>query len=293
MKPVVLQSSALEASISPLGAELRGLKHLPSGSELLWNGDPTHWKGVSPILFPVVGRLRGDKYVWQGRSYSLPQHGFARELEWDVVHEDEQSASFLLAHAGPFLERYPQEFQLASTYSIDGSGLDWRIDVFNPSATDDLLFSVGAHPAFRWPLRPDGSQEGHSLHFDRPETCDRLEVDIDGLLTGRKVPFFREQENLRLRPDLFRAGAVVLEGLKSESVTLGSEDGARVKFIAPGASWWGFWTRPSAPFLCLEPWHGVADRADADWDLRAKPGIIALPAGESWSWSMRIEISGF
>lgn len=290
MKSVVLQSSALEAHISPNGAEVRGLKHLTSGTELLWSGSPEHWKGVSPILFPVVGRLRGDKYVWQGRSYSLPQHGFARELEWDVVHEDGQSASFLLAHAGPFLERYPQEFQLAATYSVDGAALDWRIDVFNPSSTDDLLFSVGAHPAFRWPLQDDVPLDSHSLHFDRPGSCDRLEIDIDGLLTGKKVPFFRDQDNLRLRPDLFRAGAVVLEGLKSDSVTFGGDHGLKVKLTAPGAPWWGFWTRPGAPFLCLEPWHGVADKATADWDLRAKPGIIALPPGESWSWSLRIEV---
>lgn len=292
MKPVLLQSSALEASISPLGAELRGLRVRSTGDELLWSGDPAHWKGVSPILFPVVGRLRGDRYVWQGRSYSLPQHGFARELEWDVVHEDGQCASFLLAHAGPFLERYPQEFQLASTYTLEGSTLEWRLDVFNPSATDDLLFSLGAHPAFRWPLVPGAEPESHLLRFDRPESCDRLEVDIDGLLTGRKVPFFRDQDHLRLRPDLFRAGAVVLEGLKSESVTFGAEGGLRVRLVAPGAPWWGFWTRPGAPFLCLEPWHGVADKADADWDLRAKPGIIALPPGESWSWSLRVEVEG-
>ncbi|MCB9496099.1 MAG: aldose 1-epimerase family protein [Fibrobacteria bacterium] len=290
MKSVVLQSHALQASISPMGAELRGLRHLSSETELLWEGDPTHWKGVSPILFPVVGRLKKDRYVWQGRSYSLPQHGFARELEWDLVHEDGQCASFLLAHAGPFLERYPQEFQLASTYSVEGESLSWRIDVFNPSSVDDLLFSLGAHPAFRWPLTPSGNAEGHSLHFDRPETCERLEIDIDGLLTGKKVPFFRDQDSLRLRPDLFRAGAVVLEGLKSDSVTFGEDQGLKVRLHAPGAPWWGFWTRPGAPFLCLEPWHGVADRADADWDLRAKPGIIALAPGESWSWSLRIEV---
>ncbi|MEK7391185.1 MAG: hypothetical protein RL173_2038 [Fibrobacterota bacterium] len=291
MNSVLLKNEVLEARLNVMGAELRGLRRTDLEREYLWSGDAAHWERTSPILFPIVGRLQNDKYTWQGRQYSLPQHGFARDLEFDLVHEDGTSASFLLAHAGPFLERYPQEFQLALTYTLDGSALTMRADVFNPSNTDDLLFSLGAHPAFRWPLEEGVAPETYFLKFDRSESADRLEVGIDGLLTGKKVPFFRDVDQMKLRPDLFRAGAVVLEGLKSDSVTFGVEGGAQVKLTAPKAPWWGFWTRPGAPFLCLEPWNGIADKYGADWDLRAKPGVIALPPGDSWSWTLTFEPS--
>ncbi|HXP90064.1 MAG TPA: aldose 1-epimerase family protein [Fibrobacteria bacterium] len=289
MSPVLLKNESIEVHISPLGAELRGLRRLDTGVEYMWSGDPAFWARVSPILFPVVGRLANDAYTWQGRRYSLPQHGFARDLEFDVVHEDEQEASFLLGSAGPFLDRYPQQFQLAVSYALDGNALKLRYDVFNPSSTDDLLFSLGAHPAFRWPLAPQVPADTYHLSFEHTEAADRLEVGIDGLLTGKKVPFFRDVDQLKLRPDLFRAGAVVLEGLKSDSIRFGADEGPAVRLTAPGASWWGFWTHPGASFLCLEPWHGVADKFGADWDLRGKPGIIALPPGDSWSWNLRIE----
>jgi galactose mutarotase-like enzyme len=289
MSTVLLKNELIEAHLTPLGAELRSLRRLDSGREYMWSGDPAHWARVSPILFPIVGRLNDDAYTWQGRRYSLPQHGFARDLEFDLMHEDGTSASFLLGSAGPFLDRYPQQFQLAVTYNLEGASLSIRYDVFNPSDTDDLLFSLGAHPAFRWPLDESVPADAHHLHFDRNETADRLEVGTDALLTGRRVPFFRDVDQLKLRPDLFRAGAVVLEGLKSESVTLAAEGGASVRLTAPGAAWWGFWTHPNASFLCLEPWHGIADKYGADWDLRGKPGIIALAPGDSWSWNLQID----
>ena len=291
MSSVILKNESIEVRLSPIGAELRGLRRLDTGVEYMWSGDPAHWERVSPILFPIVGRLHNDSYTWQGRRYSLPQHGFARDLEFDIVHEDGTCASFLLGSAGPYLDRYPQEFQLAVTYTVDGASLSIRYDVFNPSSTDDLLFSLGAHPAFRWPLDESVPSDGYSLRFERTETANRLEVGSDGLLTGRKVPFFRDVDQLKLRPDLFRAGAVVLEGLKSESVTLGAETGPSVRLHARGAKWWGFWTKPGAPFLCLEPWHGVADTFGADWDLRGKPGIVALAPGDSWSWTLQVDPS--
>jgi galactose mutarotase-like enzyme len=289
MSSVRLKNESIEVHLSPVGAELRSLRRLDTDVEYMWSGDPAFWGRVSPILFPIVGRLNNDAYTWQGRRYSLPQHGFARDQEFDVVHEDGTEASFLLGSAGPFLDRYPQQFQLAVSYALDGNALALRYDVFNPSNSDDLLFSLGAHPAFRWPLNPQVPADAYSLTFDRTEAADRLEVGIDGLLTGKKVPFFRDVDHLKLRPDLFRSGAVVLEGLKSESVTFGTEGGRGIRLVAPGAPWWGFWTQPGAGFLCLEPWHGVADKFGADWDLRGKPGVLSLAPGDSWSWELRIE----
>lgn len=291
MSHIQLTNKYISASISPKGAELRSLRRADTGREYMWSGDAAHWDRVSPTLFPIVGRLHNDAYTWQGRRYSLPQHGFARDLEFDLVHEDGTCASFLLGSAGPFLERYPQQFQLALTYTLDSEALILRYDVFNPSNSDDLLFSLGAHPAFRWPLDESIPADAHLLRFERSETADRLEVGTDALLTGRKVPFFRDMDHIKLRADLFRAGAIVLEGVKSDSVVFGAEDGPRVRLTAPNAPWWAFWTKPSAPFLCLEPWHGIADKHGADWDLRGKPGMIALPPGESWSWTLKIEPS--
>lgn len=289
MSSVRLKNESIEVLLSPVGAELRSLRRSDTDVEYMWSGDPAFWDRVSPILFPVVGRLHNDAYTWQGRRYSLPQHGFARDLEFDVVHENGTEASFLLGSAGPFLDRYPQQFQLAVSYALDGTALTLRYDVFNPSSSDDLLFSLGAHPAFRWPLDPQIAADAYTLTFDRTETADRLEVGIDGLLTGKKVPFFRDVDHLKLRPDLFRSGAVVLEGLKSESVTFGTEGGHGIRLVAPTAPWWGFWTQPGAEFLCLEPWHGIADKFGADWDLRGKPGVMSLAPGDSWSWALRIE----
>jgi len=282
-----IASDLLRASIKTAGAELCMLR-TGGGTDLLWSGDPAVWGRQAPTLFPVVGAMAGDRLLHKGVSYPMPKHGFARDLDFRLVRLSAHACAFRLKDDDGTRASYPFPFQLDLAFSILGAELKVQYHLHNPGDRD-LPASFGAHPAFRWPLDESVAPDGYSLRFDRTETANRLEVGSDGLLTGRKVPFFRDVDQLKLRPDLFRAGAVVLEGLKSESVTLGADTGPGVRLQAPGAKWWGFWTKPGAPFLCMEPWHGVADTFGADWDLRGKPGIMALAPGDSWSWTLQID----
>lgn len=263
------------AEIALLGAELQVLK-TEGGSNVLWQKDDTHWNRVAPNLFPIVGRLKGDACTVGGKAYAMRQHGFARDQEFVVDEQDQSSVLLGLGWSEQTMAVYPFKFHFRVRYRFEGSVL-W-VDYITENVGDvAMLYSVGGHPGFA--LR--GALEGHSLVFSEAGqrkgfTAERRLIE-GGYYSGKTSPVDVSTGALALNDALFESDAIVFNNPCFDSVTLMESQGdALVDFYCWEWDAVGFWTKPGAPFFCIEPWWGWADAIDSDGKFETKPGLHRL-----------------
>lgn len=284
-----LQNEFLTADIHPKGAELQTLCRKDNSLNYLWRGDPAFWGKHSPILFPIVGSIKGNTYYFEGKSYTLPRHGFARDKEFEVQAASGEEAVFTLKDDSQTREAYPFAFVFQVRYRLSGPILEVEYSVSNPGSTP-LYFSIGGHPAFAVPIVEGKHYEDYYLEFSQPETADRHVLE-DGLLLRESAPFLSGEQKVPLKHELFAEDAIVLHGLRSDTVTLKSDvDGHGLHFSIKGWPDLGIWAAPGAPFVCIEPWQGHADYVNHDQQLVHKEGVVELPAGDQWARSWKVEL---
>lgn len=285
-----LQNEHYRVAVQEAGAELTSFRDLATDLEYIWTADPAFWPRHAPVLFPIVGKLPDGKYRHAGKTYALPQHGFARDENFDLVSRTADSLTFALTSSEKTLALYPFPFRLEIAYTLAGNSLETAYRVQN-TGPEDMYFSIGAHPAFRCPLLPGEHFEDYYLEFEKPETVSRHLLD-EGLQNGRKQPVLFGQQRLPLRYELFEQDAIVLKDLASQLVSLRTPlHGNGLDFEFRDYPFFGIWTKGSgAPFICLEPWQGIASRVGDSGELREKEGIIRLAAGASFACSYTIRV---
>jgi galactose mutarotase-like enzyme len=282
-----LHGDGISAVIVGQGAELISLQDA-QGFEYLWQAGPA-WRRHSPVLFPIVGRLKGDQLRHRGRTYPMTQHGFARDKPFTWAERGDCSCTLVLTDDADTRARYPFAFRLAITYTLDHQQLGVALEVTN-TGKELLPASVGAHPAFNWPLLPELPKEAYRLTFadDEPAPIRRLK---DGLLLAETRPTPIKGKTLALSEQLFDDDAVILERPASTSVRYAADHGPALEMSWQGAEELGIWSKPGgAPFLCLEPWHGIASPADFDGEFTDKPGVMLIEPGAKRSLSYRISL---
>jgi len=286
-----LATPECRATFAAHGAELTSLITPANGLDYLWPADPAVWARHAPVLFPLVGRLPNDAYRHQGRPYTLPQHGFARDQPFAVLRHEPAELVFRLRHDDGTRAVFPFAFELTITYTLRQACLGVRWDVRNPAPDQPLLFSIGAHPAVRCPLLPDEEFEDYYFEFDHPVTLER-HLLRGGLLTGRTAPVLTEGRELPLSYALFADDALVFKHYDFTRLTLRSRRSAHfVRFRFDGFPYLGLWTKgPGAGFVCVEPWHGIASPAGEPGELSEKEGILRLEPGQAFSASYSIEV---
>jgi galactose mutarotase-like enzyme len=279
---IILEDARLRAAISPHGAELQSLT--PAGGEdVMWGAGP-EWPRHSPLLFPIVGRLEGEALLHEGRVYQMPKHGFARDSAFRVAAQDAASCVLDLRDTPATRAVYPFAFTLALTYRIHDGALTIDYAVANPGP-EPLPFSLGAHPAFRWPLG-DAPKTAHALAFEREETAPVRRLVGEKLGPGRPTPV--EGRTLRLREDLFAEDALVFDHVNSRSVTYGAPGGPSVRVSWSGFRELGVWMKPGADFLCIEPWRGYDTPVEFDGPFVDKPGVVTLAPGGTARFGLTI-----
>lgn len=281
---IEISSEGLSASINPFGAELSSLRD-KDGRELMTDADPAYWTGRAPLLFPIVGALEGGVYRLDGKEYALPQHGFARRREFELVEQAPDRARFRLVDDEETRAAYPFAFALDALFAFEGATLTMAITVANRGDTP-MPASFGFHPAFAWPLPFGAGRADHSIVFaaDEPE---RLAM-LDGALIGASDrPSPLDGRTLRLGDALFEDGALIWRRLASRSLRYGASAGPALE-IAFDAPMLGIWTKPGARFVCVEPWWGVADPKGFDGEIWDKPGMMRFAPGETRTFTMRV-----
>lgn len=286
---VYLKNDFLAIEIDTKGAEVKKIYHRQFKLDYLWNSDATYWNRSSPVLFPIVGKVKDNTYTYKDLPYHLTQHGFARDTDFILVSATETEAVFSLSSNPQTLTAYPFEFQLFISYTIVGASLTVAYRVVN-SAEENMLFSIGAHPAFLCPLEPGLSFEDYELTFEKEEQAQRLLLGSSGISRKTEAVFEPNSKVIPLRYDLFETkDAIVFKDLQSTFMTLSSKKASHgLTFDFAGFPYMGIWTKPG-PFICIEPWCGVADFEDADGKLEHKEGIMRLGAKEVFEAAYRMD----
>lgn len=285
---ISLSSKALSVEIHPLGAELWALRD-GAGQDLLWNGDAAFWTGRAPILFPIVGALAGGSYRLGATQYALPQHGFGRRRRFTVIDAGPSHAHLRLVSEAETRAVYPFDFELDMAFAVAEARLQVTATLGNTGASD-LPASFGFHPAFRWPLPGGGARADHQIRFDAAETAPVHRPDAHGLLAPVARPDHLTGRVLQLDDALFADGALIFTEIAGHGLTYGPAHGPHLRVTYPDTPHLGFWSKPGAPFVCIEPWQGYADPAGFDGEIWDKPGIARLAPGERRTWRMSVDV---
>ena len=285
-----LKNQILTIKINPKGAELTSIFNNKNRTEYMWNADPKFWGKSSPVLFPIVGSLKGNMYRFDGKEYTLPRHGFARDRDFMVEKSEESSIIFLLTHDENTLKIYPFKFEFRLVYTLENNTLKVTYLVKN-IGENKMYFSVGGHPAFAVPLVENTVYEDYYLEFNKTETFKRWGLTPEGLIESQPFDFLVDTNKIILTKELFYDDAIVFKNLESTSVILKSNKANyQLKFNFEGFPHLGIWAAKDADFVCIEPWCGIADSANHNQELTEKEGIICLDLGEIFERTWRVTV---
>ena len=282
-----LGDGGITATIKADGAELCSLRNA-EGIELLWQAGPA-WPRHSPLLFPIVGRLKDDQLRHRGTAYPITQHGFARDHRFEWVEQRAATCRLVLVDSEATRARYPFAFRLEVTYSIEDAALTVAFDITN-TGDENLPASIGAHPAFNWPLLPELAKEAYVLNFSDQEPAPVRRL-TGGLMRAEPEPSPVRGKTLPLSERLFDDDAVIFDQLASRSVRFAADRGPSIELSWQGFPELGVWSKPGgAAFLCIEPWHGFASPLDFDGEFSDKPGVMRIRPWEKRSLSYRMRV---
>lgn len=276
----------LTVDVSSLGAEMQAL-NTSDGRSWLWTGDAAFWTGRSPILFPIVGKAPDDKIAIDGTVYPMSQHGFARRSEFVLAASTETMCRFELAASEATRAVYPFEFQLAVVHAVEGRALTVTAEVTNRDQKP-MPFGLGFHSAFAWPL-PGASGRDHVVTLDNKGEPALVRLE-GGLINPAPLPSPFNVGRLVLDHSMFEQDAMIFPDGAGEGLTYGSEGGTAMHFHFENLPNLALWTKPGAPFLCIEPWHGTAAEAGGSSELSKRPSTTILAPGAVASFAFTVEI---
>lgn len=275
-----IENEFLICEIDDMGAQLHSLVLKENGREYIWQGNPDIWYGQAPVLFPVIGQLIDDKFRYNGAEYTMPKHGLARKLLFNVKECEGAKAVFSLESDENTFKSYPFDFELLVSFELKEKSLINTMTVINKTK-GDMYFSIGAHPGFNCRI-------GDVIEFEQPETLETERIDSDNLLIPEKFPVIENSKEIVITEDVFKKDALILSGIKSKKLTIKGEN--ELEFTFGDCPVLGIWAKPGAPYVCIEPWYGINDDRDVKDDISKKREIQHLAEGHNFEFSWIAEI---
>jgi len=285
-----IENGFIEVQIKEFGAELCSLKKKNDDYEYMWQADEKYWARHSPILFPIVGKLIDDEYIYNNKKYKMTQHGFARDCLFKVFDKKTDEIIFRLQSSTKTLEMYPFKFEFFIQYKLTKNTLIIGYKVINHS-DNKMFFSIGAHPAFNWPFENKNKTQEYYLQFQNTVKLERLPLTSLGISSDKKF-ISLENNKLKLNRDLFKDDALVLENLETKSIVFKNNENYKdIEITFDNFPFLGIWSKPTgAPFLCIEPWYGIADFIGHTKQLEEKKGILSLNINQIYESNFQITI---
>ncbi len=282
MKTYTLDNAQVSLQIAADGAEIKSLRDKNTGYEYMWGADPEFWGRTSPILFPVVGSYKDKTSYYGGKTYTMGQHGFARDMEFELESLIGHEIWFILKSNEDTLTKYPFRFELRVGYKLEGRSVTVMWNVKNVD-NKTMYFSIGAHPAFNCSLHDC------KLKFD---TSENLISGIlrDGVLSSEEKVIPLCDNEVELSPEMFDDDALIIENDQAHDVSIIDGQGKKIVEVVFDAPLFGIWSPvgKNAPFVCIEPWYGRADRDDFNQNLEEREWGNVLEAGRSFEKSYKI-----
>lgn len=233
--------------------------------------DPTlSVRGGIPILFPICGNLPDNTYTHNGEHYALKQHGFARDLPWEVtdrVTNDLVSLTLVLNSNDQTRAVYPFDFQIAFTYQLKGNTLEIQQRYTNHSSSA-MPFSTGLHPYF---FTSDKSQ----LEFEIPASQYQDQITKEVHPFPGTFDLSRDEIDVAFRQLSGNAASVTDRGRRLK-VTLSYSDLYSTLV---------FWTVKGKDYYCLEPWSAPRNA------LNTGEHLTQLAPGASCETSVRLTVT--
>lgn len=286
-----IENEYLTVEVDSLGAELKSLQSKKTSQEYMWCGDPAYYKRTSPILFPIVGSLKDKQYEYEGKKYTLPQHGFARDMEFERIKATEDEMWFMLRYNDETFEKYPFEFDFRIGYKLVDKTLRVMWKIYNLGEMP-MCFSIGSHSEFNCPLHGEENKQKYTLNFHTNHGILFSKLNEEGLLLNNKNELLLEDGICSIPDDFFDEGAYVIENYQVNKVSLLDPEGKAyitVDFDAPVV---GIWSpeKKNAPFVAIEPWFGRCDRETFDGRLCDREWSNTIGVGEIFDKHYKITV---
>ena len=285
MQTYQIKNHKMTLTVAEHGAEIRSVE--VDGMERMWDANPAFWGRTAPILFPIVGALKDNSYQYEGETYSMSQHGFARDMEFTLTEQTEESLQFVLSDNSETYENYPFHFQLTVSYEIFESYINIGWKVLN---TDEkkMYFQIGGHPAFACPCEGGMIRDDYSIKVGELPLLETAFLE-KGLLGEEKELLANE---LLLKEDTFARDAYIIQNETVGHVDLVNHIAKQIKVpVLADVPVWGIWSTADkkAPFVCIEPWYGRCDKTDFSGELSEREYIQSLEPGETFTGGYQIE----
>lgn len=279
-----ISNTHITVKINHKGAELFSLKSININKEYIWEGNPEFWGKHSPILFPIVGTLKNNTFYIDDNQYHLPRHGFARDMNFELIDQKENSVTFSIQSSSTTLKIYPFEFELQICYFLEEKKLHIEYKVINKNQTK-MPFSIGAHPAFSL----DGNFEDYEINFEKEEPLVYNILEND-LISNKTKTLEKQNDAIKLNYQLFENDALIFKNLQSKSLTILKNNNPLLKVHYQEFPHLGIWTKKDAPFICIEPWYGYSDTTNSSGNIFEKEGIEIIEANKTFNSTFSIEI---
>lgn len=280
---ITLKNAYVTVSLQERGAELKSLIY--NGTQYIWEGRSEVWSASCPLLFPICGGLKNDKYTLDGREYTLEKHGYIRFEDFTVEKLTDSSVVFLHTANDETKRQFPFDYTLQVTYTLHEKTLTVDYTVTNRSSRT-MYFSIGSHEGY---YTPEGIED-YDVLFPQRETLNSY-VLYGNLLSEQQLPIIKEQSYLPLYDKYFTVDALVFKDLKSRSATLRNrKTGRAIRVDFPDDKYFLLWHKPQSPYICLEPWSGIQDTVGSSYDITEKEGIIALDAASVYTHTHALTI---
>ncbi|WP_298498362.1 aldose 1-epimerase family protein [uncultured Algibacter sp.] len=287
-----LNNNKLKISVKKTGAELCKITALKNNTEFMWHADPEIWGSYAPNLFPIIGALKENTFVFENSKYELPKHGIVRHNKDIVIQkQNDNSLTFKLVWNNNSLKKYPFKFEFYISYTLTDNKIEVKHTVKNID-TKTMYFSVGGHPAFKCPVFKNEKYEDYFLEFEHTENSKKHLINMaNGLISSNTKTVFNNTNKLPLTHDLFNDDALIFKDLKSKKVTLKSANYGDILSVSyKDFDYLGIWAKPNGNYVCIEPWLGIADHENTNQNLIDKEGIISLSPNKSFEATYTIEI---
>lgn len=279
---IKIDNGILSLSVDEHGAQMRSLCDISTGREYLWQADPAVWGRTAPVLFPAVGKMHTDGYIYGGARYPMPKHGFARDGEFSVEKKTENELVLALYPDEKIKAMYPFDFVFRARFALEGRKLAFSYEVENKGG-DAMYFSLGAHPGFF-------CEFGDKIVFEKSENVTALFFNEADRPNENAAPVVMNGKNeLTLTKEFFESGSLCFPAVASEGVSLVRGGEAQVKMHFGKVPHLWLWAKPGANFVCIEPWHG-ADECVPVEALTEKKGIVSLESGKTFVFPITVEV---
>lgn len=290
---IILENASLKVEFESFGAEIKSLVRKADGKEYMWSGDPAYWGKTAPFLFPFIGKLQDEQFIYQGKAYKIDKHGFGQRVPYEVVEQDAEHIRFRTADTEETYGKFPFHFELDVEYVLleDSVRENWYV---KNTGDSPMYFSVGGHAAFACP--PGGGDRTGSFvklyGVEEKTIIFSLRLDENGLVTDELMTLDIRDGRFPITEHLFDKDALIFDGEGVTAAALCDPSGEEYVRVECDAPVWGVWTHPNngAAYVCLEPWYGICDYAGYDGSLQDRPYTNVVQPGEIWRGGNTIKL---